>query len=493
MILETEPDPGSAQAPSVTAPRLHVASPRPALLPLTPTRDGQALGKAFFQDRGIENPRASGTHARVLRNNQPVRIVDDGSRNGTFVNGDRLEKGEEVTLTEGTVVRIGNAVMVYREGKYLSDEPALSPHVQDDRDRGGQRTVFMGPFALPALSRRIASLGADAARLRRVLLRGETGTGKETVARWVATTVRPRRDVVALNAAQLRGDTAMTELFGHARGAFSGAVSAKQGAFEQADDGVLFLDEIADVPSDVQPALLRACDPGDIRRVGADRDRRVDVLVIAASAVLEDRVRADRFRRDLYERLMQAIVEIPPLRARREDIPSIAWHLLDREGPGQVEPDAVEALLLHAWPGNVRELDRVVAETVRAGGLAKAVLPKDVLAREAWPSESATRGRVVAETKRLKSDAKAAAYLGMTESMVKRLRGEAGELRGSVDPCRQARGSTLAEAWRWSCVGEAKFGFGRDRGGVASGLQPRSPIPDDAAISAGALGAQDRP
>ncbi len=417
----TAPDPGSADEDAARAPRLHLAYPTPATLALPIGRDGLALDKGFFADHGLENARASRKHARLTRKNEAVRIVDEGSRNGTFVNGDKLEGGEAVTLTEGTVVRIGSFVFVYRDGGALVDAPVNVPHTQI-APRAEYRSSFVGPFSLPALVRTIASLARSQSTLRRVLLRGETGTGKETVARWVAATVRPERRFHALNAAELTGDTALSQLFGHVKGAFTGATADRAGAFEAAHGGVLFLDEIGDVPGPIQAALLRAIDPGMIRPVGGTQEKPVDVFVVAASSVLEERVASGAFRRDLFERLTQATVDIPPLRDRREDIGALVRHLLPPGQGADLEPDVVEALMLHTWPGNVRELDRVVGAASRAGGLRKASLPRDVLAPAARASASATRGAVVAAITRLGSVEKAAAWLGMAVTTAKRIR-----------------------------------------------------------------------
>jgi transcriptional regulator with GAF, ATPase, and Fis domain len=201
-----------------------------------------------------------------------------------------------------------------------------------------------------------------------VLLLGETGTGKELFARAVHDRSRRRsRALVRVNCAALPPSLIESELFGHEKGAFTGAVSMRQGRFELADGGTIFLDEIGDLPLDMQGKLLRVLQEGDFERVGSSRTRRVDVRIIAATHHdLEAAVAEGQFRADLYYRLSVFPIHVPALRDRREDIPSLVWffiHNHQRELGRRITkvPDAVlNALRDHHWPGNVRELENAI-------------------------------------------------------------------------------------------------------------------------------------
>jgi DNA-binding NtrC family response regulator len=201
-----------------------------------------------------------------------------------------------------------------------------------------------------------------------VLITGEHGTGKEVAARWLhAASPRAERAFVAVNAGGLGEGVLESELFGHVKGAFTDARSDRAGCFELADDGTIFLDEIANMPLAQQARLLRVLETGEYHPVGSSRARRVDVRVIAATNADVARLAAEgRFREDLLYRLNTVEVRLPPLRDRREDLPRLAALFLARarrggaEGPRRFSAAAMEALLAHAWPGNVRELVHVV-------------------------------------------------------------------------------------------------------------------------------------
>jgi len=196
-----------------------------------------------------------------------------------------------------------------------------------------------------------------------VLFVGETGTGKEMVARALHTaSLRHRGPYVTVNCGAFTSSLLGSELFGHVRGAFTGADRARDGLFVQAHRGTLFLDEVADMPLEMQVALLRVLEDRCVRPLGAVEARAIDVRVVAAcSRDLDAEVAAGRFREDLFHRICVVRIDLPPLRARREDIPLLAAHLAARTPERAVlHPDAVAALLSHDWPGNVRELDNVI-------------------------------------------------------------------------------------------------------------------------------------
>ena len=227
-----------------------------------------------------------------------------------------------------------------------------------------------------------------------VLVTGESGTGKELAARALHYG-SPRREqpFVAVNCGAFPVELIESELFGHVKGAFTGAVADKRGLVEEAAGGTLFLDEVGDLPLPLQVKLNRALQEREYRRVGDTRDRRVEARIVAATNVdLRARVREGRFREDLFYRLNVFAIALPPLRERREDVPLLAADFLARaverngRGPRGFAPDAIRALLAHGWPGNVRELQNAVeraAAVAEGKEIAAADLPPEVLAAPA--------------------------------------------------------------------------------------------------------------
>ena len=233
----------------------------------------------------------------------------------------------------------------------------------------GQATLFASSDAMQPVLELIARVGpSDAA----VLVTGENGSGKGTFARALhAASARAAKPLLVVNAGGLSEGVFESELFGHVRGAFTDAKADRVGRFEMADGGTLFLDEIANVPTSLQPKLLRVLETGEFERVGSSRTRRADVrLVSATNADLAQEVAAGRFRQDLLFRLNTIEVHIPPLRERRSDIPELARHFLAqharryRKTLAGFEAAALSALVEHPWPGNVRELDHAIERAV---------------------------------------------------------------------------------------------------------------------------------
>ena len=230
----------------------------------------------------------------------------------------------------------------------------------------------------PALRVAIARVQEVAPTDASVMLLGETGTGKELFARAVHNrSTRRHRPFVSVNCAALPSTLIETELFGHVRGAFTGAVSMRQGRFELADAGTLFLDEIGDLPADVQAKLLRVLQEGQFERVGASQSRKVDVRIVAATHHdLQAAMKEGRFRADLYYRLNVFPISLPPLRERLEDLPRLVWYFVNRRQRALNRkftsiPDTVFAALRErSWPGNVRELANVIERAMihSAGG-----------------------------------------------------------------------------------------------------------------------------
>ncbi len=236
--------------------------------------------------------------------------------------------------------------------------------------------------AMREVLRRTAAIAAAAAS---VVILGESGTGKEVIARTLhANGPRAGKAFVAVNVAALPAELLESELFGHARGAFTGAVGARAGLFEEADGGTLFLDEIAEMPLALQAKLLRALQSGEVRRVGESRAARVDVRVICATHQdLAQAVAERRFREDVYYRLKVFTLRVPPLRERRADVLPLVRMFLERAGhSGRMTPAAERALLAHRWPGNVRELANAALHGAVLAGAAEVDvghLPDDVL------------------------------------------------------------------------------------------------------------------
>jgi two-component system response regulator HydG len=277
------------------------------------------------------------------------------------------------------VRRAADSVRLAHENERLAGELALS------------RTMV---FASPAMRRLAVLVGRVAPRDVSVLVTGESGTGKERVAEAiVAASRRAERPFVRFNCAALSPELAEAELFGHARGAFTGAVRARPGLFGEADGGTILLDEVGELAPGAQAKLLRAVQDGEVRPVGEERARRVDVRVIAATnRDLGEEVRRGRFREDLLYRLDVVHLHVPPLRERPEDLPVLVRHFLARfaERFGTTPPSAPDALVARlaarSWPGNVRELEHAIERLVALSppeGLDLSLLPGG----EAAPSE----------------------------------------------------------------------------------------------------------
>jgi DNA-binding NtrC family response regulator len=308
-----------------------------------------------------------------------------------------------------------------------------------------------------------------------VVLIGETGTGKEGLARALhSASLRNRKPFIAVNCGALAPELFASELFGHVRGAFTGANRSNEGLVVRANGGTLFLDEIADAPPALQVALLRVIEEGEVRPVGSSQVVRADVRVVCACARdLEQEVQAGRFREDLYHRLNVVRIDIPPLRDRRDDIPMLCAHLLGRAQPrASLHRDAVPLLLQHAWPGNVRELDNILraAAALSDGSeigpelvaelLARRVARAPAVAPPAGPlGEPTSAGRVAGLLKTLgagwKSAPELAAKLGVSVRTVNRdledlLRRDVVHAAGEARARRYARRDPVETATRRS-------------------------------------------
>lgn len=230
--------------------------------------------------------------------------------------------------------------------------------------RSDNQTIIGKSKALRAVLDTVRRWGATD---EHVLIFGESGTGKELIARAVHD-ASPRADkpFVTVNCGRLNGHTAESEIFGHMQGAFTSANKGRAGLFELADNGTLFMDEVSEMPLDVQVKLLRILETGTFRRMGGNRDIRVDVrMVFASNKKLKDCVARGEFREDLYHRINMLPVNLPPLRERREDILPLAWYFLKSSAPGghedwEMTEEAMAALCSYDWPGNIRELKNTI-------------------------------------------------------------------------------------------------------------------------------------
>lgn len=310
---------------------------------------GQELVIGSSRDAGlcVGDPTVSRRHCKVTTTSTGLRVIDLDSTNGVYVAG--------VRVTSALLNHSGPGFVIGRTPIYLR---ALS----------GQRSEVNLPGVVgesERVKRLVKEVHCYAPHDVSVLIQGETGSGKDVVARAIHELSGRRGPFVAVNIGALQDSLADAELFGHRKGAFTGAVSDRKGAFEQAHGGTLFLDEIADVSPAVQVKLLRAIEEKRIRAVGAEREVSVDVRVVAASwAQLDVLASEGRFRWDLYHRLSTAVVRVPPLRERRSDIVLLAKHFLRVEAISglacELTEDALEALRDHEWKGNVRELRAVL-------------------------------------------------------------------------------------------------------------------------------------
>jgi DNA-binding NtrC family response regulator len=256
----------------------------------------------------------------------------------------------------------------------------------------------------------LSVIGRVAASDSPVLIHGESGTGKELVARTIhLRSRRASKPFVSVNCGALPDTLLETELFGHKRGAFSGAVASRVGLFEAADGGTLFLDEIGEMSPAMQVRLLRVLDSGEVRRVGEERAFHVDVRIVGASARdLAREATENRFRWDLFYRVSTVVVQVPPLRARRGDIPTLVEHFastLRRHRPLRFAPDALERLVQYHWPGNIRELRNVIERVsiLQEGDEVRVSdLPPEIAGRTIRPSELTETGMLpLSEVERL--------------------------------------------------------------------------------------------
>ncbi|APR75167.1 Flagellar regulatory protein FleQ [Minicystis rosea] len=323
-----------------------------------PVRGGAAkIGSAAGSDLRLTDPTVSRVHCELRVRGDAVTLRDHGSTNGTYAGGVRVRDAD---LPAGTLLRIGNTVIRIDVGA----EPAFVEI--------SQRTSFGELVGASVEMRRLyAVLERIAPTDATLLVQGETGTGKDVVARSLhAASRRAKGPFVPIDCGAIPENLIESELFGHVRGAFSGATADRRGVFEEADGGTLFLDEIGEMPLPLQPKLLRAIETRTVRRVGSNVARPADVRIVAATnRDLARCVNAGTFREDLYYRLAVVELALPPLRARTDDIPGLAQHFYERlsaEG-GALPEQFLRMLTSRSWPGNVRELRNFIERSISLG------------------------------------------------------------------------------------------------------------------------------
>jgi transcriptional regulator with PAS, ATPase and Fis domain len=337
-----------------------------------------------FLPGAFDDPKVSREHARIEHDGHGLRVHDLGSHNGTFVNGASTSERE---LEVGDVVGVGNVLLLVGRGPESYDEP------DDDQLWGTSH----------ALSRVLEQVERVARESENVLVVGESGTGKELVARAIHERSGCAGAYVPLNCGGLPEGVLHSELFGHVRGAFSGAEGDRMGLVQVAEEGTLFLDEIASAPPALQTSLLRLLDDQMFRVVGTSQLIAATLRVVAAMQPAEEQGRQERgVRSDLYFRLSRRVIRVPSLAERREDIPVLAQRFANDTAGRRIRlsPRLVLELLRRAWPGNVRELRSVVEQVTLEQRECDELTPPSWLARSMQPETNAPCGPAPTAPKR---------------------------------------------------------------------------------------------
>ncbi|MDB4946333.1 MAG: Type fimbriae expression regulatory protein PilR [Labilithrix sp.] len=319
-----------------------------------PGKPGESVtvGKAATNELVIDDPSISRLHLRIRRTEAGLEVTDLESKNGVFVAGARIR---EALVEPGTVLRAGNVELLV--GVEL--EGVVIPPSEHDHF-GLALGTSLEMRRIFGILERIAPTPAS------VLLTGETGTGKDVLARSIhMQSARADGPFEVVDCGAVSGSLIESELFGHEKGAFTGAVAGRAGAFERAAGGTIFLDEIGELAVDLQPKLLRVLEAREFRRVGGSKTIAADVRIVAATTRdLAREVTREAFREDLYFRLAVVAIHVPPLRARLDDLPVLLARLLaggdGRAAALPVTNELVAALRSHDWPGNIRELRNVI-------------------------------------------------------------------------------------------------------------------------------------
>ncbi len=328
---------------------------------LVPASGQIVLGRSQSADLRISSTSVSREHA-IIRAGSPPMIEDLGSSNGTRVDGQRLETGQSLPLTAGRVVELGNALVVLQDGQGQGELAAPSVRLTElpsARSEGKMERLH-----------RLVDLVATGTLS--VILQGETGVGKEVMAKRIhQRSARVDKPFLKINCAAFAESMVESELFGHERGAFTGAAQAKAGLLEAASGGTVLLDEVAELSLPMQAKLLRAVGNAEVLRIGSLKPRAIDVRFIAATnGDFNDLIQRGAFRSDLYFRLNGICLTIPPLRERKDEILPLARQFVTDASAGlrlsvpKLSERGLAWLTQHSWPGNIRELRSVVERAV---------------------------------------------------------------------------------------------------------------------------------
>ena len=311
------------------------------------------IGKVSANDLVLDDPSVSRRHLSIRRTDRGLEVSDLKSTNGVFIGATRIR---EALVEPGTILRAGDVELAI--GVELANV-VIPPSAEDHFGIALGASLEMRRIF--GVLERIAPTSAN------VLLTGETGTGKDALARSIhMTSKRSEGPFEVVDCGAVTGSLIESELFGHERGAFTGAVASRPGAFERAAGGTIFLDEIGELAMDLQPKLLRVLEAREFRRIGGAKPLAADVRILAATMRdLQREVARGNFREDLYFRLAVVSIHVPPLRARPDDIPLLVKRLLAATPSSlTVPPEVTAALRAYDWPGNVRELRNVIERGV---------------------------------------------------------------------------------------------------------------------------------
>ena len=411
------------------------------LIPLGPTTQRWIVGSEAGCDVRVHNdPFVSGKHCVLERYADGALIVRDmQSRNGTYVDGNHVEGaalrvGSYLTVGRTTLVAVSMAAGAGGGG------PQVQPAIELLRGRD--------PALRTVIDQALRAAQTDCS----VLVGGETGTGKELIARLVhESSRRAQGPFVAVNCGAIPRELIASELFGHEKGAFTGATEGRDGYFVEASGGTLFLDEIGELPIELQPTLLRALETRRVRRVGGTAERAVDVRIVAATNRIDViGNEASRLRRDLYHRLATLTLVLPPLRERMGDIvelvESMLVELAGDFGPKEITEDAWHALASYSWPGNIRELRHAVARAVTLGS-------KELSAADFFPHLHGRPRRVtlpvsgVADPR--EADASLVPYQAMLKTAMEQALLEHGSIRAAASSLGMPKSTFADRAREW--------------------------------------------